>query len=212
MKFSDWTNTINSLDTGIEGVTYSDFVRELFRPLPKAAMLTHAALGMFTEYDEARKATSSLNFLEECGDYLFFFIAATQQLEFEDFEVSEMEAICETMEKDALALGTRYGEMTPNDLAVDIFAQVLDMAKRWLAYDKAPDAAASKRFVMLSMLGMGLLHGANREVTDIPPSELVKSNVAKLRHRYKGGFSTAAAVNRNVEGEMNAVVSATSGS
>lgn len=209
MKFSDWLAHINSIDTGIPGVNYSEFVRELFRPLPPAAMMTHAVLGMVTEHHEARTATDSKNFLEECGDYLFFLIAATQQVDFDDFDLDAMAPILLGIEKQAE--DTAWGAVNEADKDICTFAPMLDISKRWLAYDRAPDTAAATLLVQLSMLGMSSLRSTHEEVLDRHPSEILRANVAKLRHRYKGGFSTEQAINRDTAGEMNAVSTAVPG-
>ena len=62
------------------GVTYGEFVRELFRPLPPAQMLAHAAMGVVTELRELLDASGETNAVEEAGDTAFFCAAFMQNL------------------------------------------------------------------------------------------------------------------------------------
>ena len=95
---------------------------------------------------------------------------------------------------------------------------MLDSAKRWMAYDKAPTPKDVDQIA--AVLGILLVHASSHPAYGFDISsrsglasanviKVVQGNVAKLRHRYKGGFSIEAAVNRDTVGEMDALRSAT---
>lgn len=210
-------NMINSADTGIPGVTYWDFVTELFRPMSPAAMFTHAVLGAVTEYHEAAISTDEVNFVEECGDYLFFTVAALQRLVEVDFGDDDLFEVALNLAQDAEKFLPEMDledhsrpDINHADVAQFTFAPVLDVAKRWLAYDKSPTAEQAKMCAIHLTYGLLMLHNRTTELQDLGDFEvvvqkLVRSNVAKLRHRYKGGFSIDKALQRDTQAEYKAV-------
>jgi hypothetical protein len=214
MSFTDTHNMIRHADTGIPDVTYDQFVANLFRPLAPASMFTHAVLGMVTEYHEACTAKDRTNFIEECGDYLFFMTAALQQLPPTTYEDDELHDHAHRVANESWQFFPDSGipsedDMEPSmaDAAQFNFNPLLDIAKRWLAYDKAPNDEQAKQAMLCATYGFLLLHSKDTELQDLGTIEevipmLVKTNVAKLKHRYRDGFSTHAALNRNVEGEL----------
>lgn len=198
---------IQDLKTRHFGISYGDFVRNLFRPLPPSSMLAHAAMGVVTEIQELKDADSLENAVEECGDIAFFCVAFQQSLPFVRIGLEMHEA-----QKVAFLAFCRKHSINPEEFGRDdaivlvdeLSIEMLDAAKRWLAYDKAPDndkclalAAAAELIaqMILNTVGEG----------EPDPQAVLDVNVAKLQHRYKGGFSTEAAVNRDVASELKAI-------
>lgn len=183
------------------GIGYGEFVRTLFRPLPPQAMLAHAAMGVMTEYQEWRTAPNEINAIEEAGDFAFFCVAFQQSLPHQ-VEVdlgNPPPKLKEALDKVATARrAAKPGEQAEAMLA--LLFDMLDAAKRWLAYDKAPDEEACAY----------LAHAAEAAAAWLLPThstaeDAITANAAKLLKRYPAGFSTASAVNRDVGAEIQAV-------
>ena len=213
----DLLQLIDSYDTGLPGVTYSAFVRNLFRPMDKASMFIHAVLGLCTEHQEALLAPNKENYLEELGDCQFFLVAMTQQLDADvvgSVELSQIDNLGDEFADAAASCHKGFdGHLnalpTPADFASAVKTELLDTAKRWLAYGKVPDAEATKRAVgaallLQSSLGVEALQGEEAPTLAL----MIRTNVAKLEARYKGTFSTEQALNRDTQGEMNALSAA----
>lgn len=105
--------------------------------------------------------------------------------------------------------GCLNGEPGPADFASAAKTILLDTAKRWLAYGKAPSAEASQQVVAAALalqcsLGMDCISEVDGPVMPL----LIRTNVAKLEARYKGTFSTEQALNRDTQGEMDALSAA----
>lgn len=202
--------------TGIDGVTYNQFVLGLFRPMEQAAMFTHAVLGVVSEYHEATTARDETNLIEELGDYLFFMVAMLQQLPdsagfgtLTEFQARLVQLVTEAA--DAMPLDNY--DLSHVEASQYVLTPLLDLAKRWLAYDKAPTEEQAKDAALRALVGFGLIHSKAGGVSEMGSmatlaERIIKANVAKLKHRYKGGFSTEAAINRDLEGEVDALRSA----
>lgn len=191
------------------GVSYGDFVRNLFRPLPPANMLAHAAMGVVTEIQELKDAASLENAMEESGDIAFFCAAFQQSLPFAPAGVQLLEA-----QKDALIWFCRKHDIDPIDfdesdvmaLISELAIEMLDAAKRWLAYDKVPENEKCLSLAASAeLIGQMVFSGSVGECGESDPQAVIDVNVAKLQHRYKGGFSVEAAVNRDVASEMEVI-------
>jgi len=213
----DLLQNIDACDTGLPGVTYSAFVRRLSRPMDKASMFTHAVLGLCTEHQEALLAPNKENYLEELGDYQFFFVAMTQQLDADvvgSLELGFVDQLADKLEQEAQQChrdfdGYINGEPGPADFASAAKTILLDTAKRWLAYGKEPNAEAAQQVVAAALalqcsLGMDCMEEGDGPFMPL----LIRTNVAKLEARYKGTFSTEQALNRDTQGEMNALSAA----
>lgn len=204
--------------TGIDGVSYNQFVLGLFRPMEQSAMFNHAVLGVVSEYHEATIAKDETNFIEELGDYLFFVVAMLQQLpeSAKNLSVSEFRAKLLQLVIEATEVMPMEGkDLSTAEAAQYTLTPVLDLAKRWLAYDKAPTEEQAKEAALRALIGLGLITskvaavGHMGEINSVV-ERIIKANVSKLRHRYKGGFSTEAALNRDLQGEVDALHSAQS--
>lgn len=213
----DLLQNVDACDTGLPGVTYSAFVRRLFRPMDKASMFTHAVLGLCTEHQEALLAPNKENYIEELGDYQFFFVAMIQQLDADvvgSLGLAAVDRLADKLEQEAQQChrgfdGCLNGEPSPADFASAAKTILLDTAKRWLAYGKEPNAEAAQQVVAAALalqcsLGMDCMEECDGPVMPL----LIRTNVAKLEARYKGTFSTEQALNRDTQGEMNALSAA----
>lgn len=193
------------------GVSYGDFVRNLFRPLPPASMLAHAAMGVVTEIKELKDATTLDNAVEESGDIAFFCVALRQCLphacdaeSLREAQEGTLRAYCASADMDAIDFDA---DDVP-DFLMDSAIRMLDVAKRWMAYDKAPDAGTCLVMHALAELVGGMVMRLTNPVDERgapDPQGIIDVNVAKLQHRYKGGFSVEAAVNRDVVSELEVI-------
>lgn len=204
----DFPTNLQDFPTNV-GVSYGDFVRNLFRPLAPAAMLAHAAMGVVTEIQELKDAQSMDNAIEEAGDIAFFCAAFIQCL---PFPIADDELF--SAQKDAFMWFCRKVDIEPMDfdeddvmsLVSELSIELLDAAKRWLAYDKAPDNDKCRNLAgSAELIGQLVASGHATEVGTPDPQGVIDVNVAKLQHRYKGGFSTEAAVNRDVTSELKVI-------
>ena len=213
MKVSTTLDLILNHPTGIDGVNYNQFVLGLFRPMEQAAMFTHAALGVVSEYHEATTATDHTNFIEELGDYLFFTVAMLQQLPEGTKEAAFMDVYEEAVrliKGAAKEMPIEGDELGAAEAAQAILTPVLDVAKRWMAYDKEPSLEQATDVVVRALVGLGLVRCNGADIASLGslPSAMhaiISANVAKLRHRYKAGFSTEAAIHRDLDGEADAL-------
>lgn len=195
------------------GITYGEFVRNLFRPLAPASMLAHAAMGVVTEIRELFSATTAANAAEEAGDITFFCVAFAQCLPFQ-FSNDEVESAT----KGGFLRYCRERDINPIEidgddveaLMFDLSIEMLDAAKRYLAYDKAPTEEVCATLVGYAELVAGFAQAAHEGDGD-QTQAIIDINVAKLQHRYKAGFSTEAAVNRDVAAEAEVIQRAVAG-
>lgn len=193
------------------GVSYGDFVRNLFRPLAPAAMLAHAAMGVVTEVQELRDAKTLDNAIEEAGDIVFFCAALRQvlphQVDAEQLQGAQRAAFLDYCNAAGFLAPEFDNENVPNFL-MDSAITMLDVAKRYLAYDKAPDESTCLTLHALAELVGGMAMQVSNpadEAGEPDPQGVIDVNVAKLQHRYKGGFSVEAAVNRDVASELEVI-------
>lgn len=199
----------------LDDIGYRKFVHELFRWKSDPAVdFTHAVLGLVTEVYEFAKATDKVNAIEELGDFHFYGHAATMSLKI----AAGMDPLAPpTLEEQAgtFSAVAEYGEIVRNtpgpDYAVDLLCnELLDDAKRWIAYDKAPDR--SRVLARIGYLQSCLeLAGDLGDDAQIGNVQLV--NVMKLLKRYKGmKFTTEAALNRDTAAERQVLESAVAAS
>lgn len=201
------------------GVSYGDFVRNLFRPLAPSAMLAHAAMGVVTEIQELTDATTAANAVEEAGDIAFFCVAFIQTLPFqfskEEADIAAREVFLQYCLKHGVSPTTEVDGTDVAELIFELSIEMLDAAKRWLAYDKAPTQEACVRLAGCAELIAGFALAVTDSAAEAFKAQgvsVIDVNVAKLQHRYKGGFSTEAAVDRDVASELEVIQGAASNS
>lgn len=184
---------------------YDDFVRSLFNRVDNPAVdFTHAALGLVTECHELLTAKSEANALEELGDLAFYERAMLQVLA-DHYGEDELVESCEAASLNVAELQTIVPDAGIKSLPVlhaEMSAALLDVAKRWVGYGRAPKvrpgtlvalAMSVKGIAELMLPGRRMLHDEDR---------IVRVNVAKLLDRYKGvKFSADHAINRDVASE-----------
>ena len=209
------TQRIQAYPTSIgPNVSYGDFVRNLFRPLAPSAMLAHAAMGVVTEVQEAFDATTPENSVEEAGDIAFFCAAFIQNLPHQVTEADVDPAMRKVLLDYCLKheLGpTSFDDTDVFGLMQEVSVEMLDAAKRYLAYDKPPTQETCTRLVGCAEMIAGLALTASPSEGEANPQNVIDVNVAKLKTRYKAGFSTEAAVNRDVATEAEVIQRAVAG-
>lgn len=189
----------------LRDVGYPKFVEGLFnRSGDRSKDWTHAVLGISTEITEYLRAIDAENGLEEQGDLRFYGQEAINLTE----EFSGLDFDFELSHVHYGELVSR-GEVAGTEAAIDeARAEMLDVAKRWVGYDKAPEDILVAGARAVALVQFVTNHGRFHE-PDVDKVELV--NVAKLLERYKGlKFSSKNAVNRDVKAERRAIEQASS--
>ncbi|MBT2325531.1 hypothetical protein J7E62_24665 [Variovorax paradoxus] len=188
--------------------SYPAFVRKLFnRSGDPSKDFSHAILGVATETHEYLRATDRVNAIEELGDNEFYVEAATQVIE--DFlgsplPMSDIESEVESDMRLFLRL-TPLGQIEMLSLTIN---QLLDHAKRWIGYERAP---ASLPAVFVQVL---FVQQASREIGIVRHADATKAlirsvNMAKLLKRYPGGdFDQFRALQRDLGAERATLESA----
>lgn len=174
---------------------YDGFVRTLFnRSGDPSKDFAHAVLGLATEVDELMAATEAVNAVEELGD-LAFYMQALSQVITDHAGVPEVnEDLVESLIKEH-----QLENRTAPDQLAHLRTELLDQAKRWIGYGRAP-ADLAKSLVM----GALMCNAATRMCVahSTPEGVVVRANVAKLLQRYQGVvFSADHAVNRDTDAE-----------
>lgn len=152
--------------------------------------LLHAALGITTELMELVLGDGDLNKKEEIGDVYWYIAVAASDLEctFQELKSISTMTIEEIDNEPGAALAAVIGELS-------------DVIKRACFYGTPLDDVKFGRHLGNCLL---LLESAGSS-EGITPEEAMEANVAKLRRRYGEKFTTEAAVNRNIDAEMEAV-------
>jgi hypothetical protein len=184
-------------DGVLADIGYGGFVRSLFnRSGDLSKDLAHAILGIATETHELRRAEDRVHGLEELGDLEFYGEAALQVIE---------DAIGLALERDELVFALDdisaliCDDYSAADAVADGINDLLDVAKRWVGYGKAP-----ADFLQLARDVMGLVRFINAMSAYYEPdlAKVRRTNVAKLLKRYEGiAFNAERAVNRDTAAE-----------
>jgi NTP pyrophosphatase (non-canonical NTP hydrolase) len=168
----------------------NDIVDRLVRKFPDdISNTTHMVLGIFTEIGELDDAFTNpdgidwINCTEELGDLIFYIIGYSilRNIPLKVREINKTYTLRNVLK-------------TAKDLA--------DLSKKKLAYDKEYDREKESELVqklfdqMLNFYDMG--HRFN-------PVDAMDRVYNKLIVRYKNGFTTQAATNRNLEAERAAL-------
>lgn len=180
--------------------TYDDFVRKLFnRSEDPSKNFAHAIMGIVTEIHEFRNATDEVNALEELGDIRFYLQALSQvvvEAEGDYGILSDNE-----VEKSIAALIDMSAKVGISQTVAHGCNELLDIAKRWVGYGKAPKSLADVMHAC-AMLTLFVNMTSPNSCQDVVRIEA--SNMAKLLKRYPGGeFSQFHALVRDLEAERN---------
>ena len=213
---------------------YRQFVGGLFhRNGDLSKDYAHAVLGVATELNEAALAEDPANFLEEAGDLLFFSVAANIVLAEHALaqgfgDQADYRGVADLLDTDdkrasvpagAIAAGAMIAARNVVGSPQDQLAYLMDHAKKWVGYGSAPKTeevlsalAACQISVTVPTIAAGFAEtypGGDEMSVDDALRLAAHTNIAKLRHRYKDGFSLQAAENRDLAGErevLNAAV------
>lgn len=184
--------------------TYKAFVAKLFnRNGDLSKDFAHAVFGIVTEVRELMRATDDINATEEAGDLTFFGEALELVLaEFSQNLASDPIKVADTR----WSIYDHALTHPPAQVIEEFCHDLMEDAKRWVGYGKAPkdaDALVTKARVILS------LALSASDCLDVSKPHLQKTNMAKLLKRYPGGeFDAFRAVNRDTQGERDAIEAA----
>ena len=189
----------------ISPAAYDIFVRKLFnRSGDPSKDFTHALLGIATEIDELLRAEDEVNGLEETGDLQFYIVALRQVIQ--DFTSASVPTDRDAISDAYDALTLQAAKLGSREVILGAIAGLLDIAKRWVGYGKAPEDFES---VYNGTITLVTFAGFISEYGDADVGKAVAANVAKLSKRYKGGaFSQTDALIRDLEAEREALASA----
>ena len=177
--------------------TYDSFVRKLFnRSEDQSKNFAHAILGVVTEIHEFRNATDEVNALEELGD-MRFYLQALHQV------VVDVEGPHEIPDINAglQALVDLSAKMGMSKAVAHVCNDLLDIAKRWVGYGKAPKSLAE---VLHTCANLSLFVNMTSPNGCQDVLRIEASNMAKLLKRYPGGeFSQYHALVRDLDAERD---------
>lgn len=188
----------------LDTVGYPGFVRSLFnRTGDPAKDFAHAVLGVVTEVYELRAATDEVNAVEEFGD-LMFYCEALEQV------IGDYLAAAGGEYKDACPGGHRFDSgfifiefadpRKGREFLNDSTNNLLDAAKRWVGYGKAPGNCSGLLGQALYLSNMTLQESG----FSAQPAIARLVNIEKLLERYNGmDFDADRAVNRNLVAERS---------
>ena len=163
------------------------FQEEVLRPLKvlesEKENLCHAVMGMHSELNEimdAAKEEDYVNLGEEYGDLIFFMAAYC------NFRKLDLQSIWDAKLPDGRVLPHIYWT-----------SKLQDLVKKFLAYDKDIDVVVEVEILQ------ELSRSVNYEIEmgELKLKIILQNVVDKLRVRYKNGFTTQEALNRDLKAE-----------
>jgi hypothetical protein len=173
-----------------------------------ASRLTHAALGLSTDFQELLKHTDHTNLLEEAGDLYWFLnlgvLALTTAEKFQDYKRHQSDYVISHTPKD------EFKEIA--DACLGWITEFADLAKAILFYDAKRRKLSGLSYeptvddgalyllarIELAVDALCLLAGST-------PEDVKQANIAKLKKRYAHKFTAEAAVIRDTEAERAAI-------
>jgi hypothetical protein len=186
---------------------YPDFVRRLFnRSGDPSKDFSHAILGLATECHEYEAATDRVNAIEELGDVEFYQVALRQVIE-DRLQVT-LDAFDDEVEREVTLI---LSSTRPEVLLKDTINTLLDHAKRWVGYERAP--AGFEAVLVLAQVAQKVSRelGAVKHA-DASQAHIRAVNMAKLLKRYPGGdFDQFRALQRDLDGEREVLEAAVVG-
>lgn len=145
------------------------------------AQYIHATMGMAGEWLELSIATGHENFLEEAGDFLFFYRAAAILVGYEPASNEYVEEKNFEYQMLTLELTSRVN-------------QLFDWGKKCLCYNKP---LPTNEDIITQLAGMEHMFYALIRKAGLSLTQIEEYNDAKLNKRYKAGYSNAEAQARN---------------
>jgi hypothetical protein len=189
--------------------SYPAFVRKLFnRSGDPSKDFAHAVLGIATENHELLSATDRVNAIEEIGDAEFYAVALQQVIEDRWQHPLEMAALEDTIQEDVDLI---LSSTEPYALLQDTTNELLDHAKRWVGYGRAPERLEASYTLAI------VAQRVARELSlvkhaDATQAHIRSVNMAKLLKRYPGGdFDQFRALQRDLGAERATLESAVLG-
>jgi len=165
--------------------------------------LLHGAIGIISELAEIQEAADAdhvdrTNLMEEAGDLFWYMGIMAHQLNVVDevFINNDMMAIRTARPTDAKALlQQNINYMVKNA------GYMVDTLKKTIMYDKPLDANLMKGYLR----GMDYNINQALRIYGLTSQDARQSNINKLKERYSEKFSEAAALNRNLAKERQAL-------
>jgi len=163
------------------------FQEEVLRPLKvlesEKENLCHAVMGMHSELSEIMDASQEedyVNLGEEYGDLIFFMAAYC------NFRKLDLQSIWDAKLPDGRVFHHIYWT-----------SKLQDLVKKFLAYDKDIDVVVEVEILQ------ELSRSVNYEIEmgELKLKIILQNVVDKLRVRYKNGFTTQEALNRDLKAE-----------
>ncbi len=163
------------------------FQEEVLRPLKvlesEKENLCHAVMGMHSELNEIMDASQEedyVNLGEEYGDLIFYMAAYC------NFRKLDLQSIWDAKLPDGRVLPHIYWT-----------SKLQDLVKKFLAYDKDIDVVVEVEILQ------ELSRSVNYEIEmgELKLKIILQNVVDKLRVRYKNGFTTQEALNRDLKAE-----------
>lgn len=191
-------DSILASDTGYDG-----FVRSLFnRSGDPSKDFAHAVLGIVTECNEYLDAKDRVHSIEEAGDGLFYITAMKQVLE--DVYGDLLTGLRATKEEDVEAHFLKLGDQEDcHEVLRTQSVILLDIAKRWVGYGKAPAAESVPGLLLRCSCLFGFIVECGPLTSD-DFDQVAYVNVEKLLERYNGiKFDAERAVNRDLVAERD---------
>jgi hypothetical protein len=157
--------------------------------------LTHAALGMVTEWQELQEAVDAVNFLEEIGDLLWFWNLAFTQCIYDE-DPTQLEA--------PATVSAGVPVAAPEKHLGRMIVHFADLTKKFLFYGK--DVRLEMRNTLWAIEGLVervlfLTPGYENETL----ATVRARNIAKLKARYPDQFCEQKATNRDLTSEREAL-------
>lgn len=148
----------------------------------------HGAIGIFTELVEFREAKTRENKIEEIGDLLWYIALIMRVGGQTSFHI-----LVRTVDENVSVLSAT--------------AVIADAAKRWKYYSAEPDDKVWDNVYDALAIILSAINGYAMQL-NVTTEMIMASNIYKLQQRYPQKFTEAAAVNRDTDKEIAAVLAA----
>lgn len=150
----------------------------------------HGTLGLVTESLELRQSDSYKNTLEELGDLCWFTALCSTAINQPVFTADDWPL-----------RASAFDQATAMEVIQEKATHLCDIAKKWLAYGKKPDANEAV-FYLRSILGLVEAIGHQHDLT---LTCIQEANIRKLQARFPNKYSNTLALNRDKRAEYAAM-------
>lgn len=174
---------------------YHDLAQRTAKQFPTMqGNLTHAALGLSTEFLEAMTAISSVHVQEEIGDMIWYLPVLSAAL---GWRLGDIVAEYLTIPAEVTTADRLQAEKNPWGIGISqhgcqAVGNIVTMVKRVVVYDKAltSDMLSQVRNDIVNCMTYSVRIARSHGFT---LSDALKSNIDKLRVRYPNAYSNEAA-------------------